>query len=123
LSAKFAGFGINDAFSSLGGHPGGWEDETITLTHLSPRLVSWTQSGSLFCTGAHPHNHSDSYTIEFETGEPLAWQELISAWIPYDWDGQPVDPAVAAAEPDRHVWGRDAELLAFFGARIPAGVF
>jgi len=48
---------------------GGYEDEQVEATYLSPTLFGWTESGSLFCGGAHPYNHQNSYTLDLATGE------------------------------------------------------
>lgn len=52
---------------SLGGM-----DETFSEVHaLTPRLMTWQESGSIYCGGAHPNNYSIRYTMDVASGALL----------------------------------------------------
>jgi hypothetical protein len=122
LSFSYAGWGQSNFFSGQGGTLAGYEDETIEVSWLSPQLISWRESGSLYCSGAHPYNHIDIYNYDVTTGEKLDERAIIAAWVPREWNADPadtVDSAVAEADPDAYIWGPSIELLAFLRERMP----
>ncbi|MDR1890290.1 MAG: hypothetical protein LBQ81_13110 [Zoogloeaceae bacterium] len=98
------------------GSLGGYDDETIQVTHLTTTLMSLYESGSTFCGGAHPDNHFDPYTFDLIRGEYLDWNRLFKAFVPgeYGWD---VDPAMvkvierALSENDEDETGYSAQLV------------
>ncbi len=95
---------------------GGYEDETFTVTYLSPKVLSWTEGGSLFCGGAHPNNHYDAYNLDIAAGEELNLERVLSGWVPIRWgEDTPadIDPAIARAEPDNYGFGPDDALIAY----------
>jgi len=99
---------------------GGWPDEQIEVTYLSPRLMSWEESGSIFCGGPHPDNHDDPYTLDLTTGKPLDLSLLFKGWTPTPTDdGQPTDLASAQANPDRYYWQPDDALTDFVLEHVP----
>ncbi|MBJ3786152.1 hypothetical protein [Devosia sediminis] len=125
LAYQYASYGLQSQNSIRGGHLGDYDSELVELTYVSPRLVSWTQSGSLWCTGAHPYNHSDSFTFDTATGEALDMRDIFSAWVPREWGAAPsdiVDAAVAEAAPAEYVWGPSQELIAYVRERLPTDV-
>ncbi|ESW90236.1 hypothetical protein NKL07_05950 [Mesorhizobium sp. C280B] len=86
VAAQYAGFneggpidGVND------GTLGGYEDSTFEVTSLTPRLMSWRESGSIFCGGAHPTNYSDAYIMDVRGGVLLGLQDIFSDTV----DGKP----------------------------------
>ncbi|MER9562605.1 hypothetical protein [Mesorhizobium sp. M0571] len=64
---------------------GGYEDSQSQVTSLTPRLMSWQESGSLFCGGAHPTNYSDAYIMDVRRGVLLGLQDIFSDTV----DGKP----------------------------------
>lgn len=126
LAFRYASYGKGEYMMGTGGTLGDYDGELVTLSYASPRLVSWVQSGSLWCMGAHPYNHVDSYTYDVETGEPLDLATVFSAWVPREW-GSPADEFVsakaAAANPHAYYWGPSPELIAYVKENVPADLF
>lgn len=126
LAMVHASYGVNSEWSIMGGHLADYDNEQVTLTYLSPRLVSWVQSGSLYCTGAHPYNHIDSYTYDIEAGERLDPARIIANWVPREWGDGPddiADLATARANPLAYMWGPDRQLIDFVRERIPPEIY
>lgn len=122
LAYQYASYGLKSENSVRGGHLADYDSEQVTLTYLSPRLVSWTQSGSLWCTGAHPYNHVDSYTFDVATGEALGARDIMADWVPRDYGATPDQVAaadLALENPDAYIWGPGPDLIAFVRERIP----
>lgn len=110
----------------MGGTLGDYDSEAVNLSYASPRLISWVQSGSLWCTGAHPYNHVDSYTFDIETGKPLDFSKVFSAWVPREWGAaldDVADDKAAAANPDGFYWGPSADLIAYVRDNVPSDIF
>ncbi|CAB3858795.1 hypothetical protein [Achromobacter deleyi] len=63
---------------------GSYDDENITVAWLSTALMTVTESGSLYCGGAHPNNHFDPYTFDLLRGEYLNWNRIFDAYVPGD---------------------------------------
>ncbi len=63
---------------------GSYDDENITVDWLSTALMTVTESGSLYCGGAHPNNHFDPYTFDLLRGEYLNWNRIFDAYVPGD---------------------------------------
>lgn len=55
---------------------GGYEDEEIKVTWLSPAVLSFTQKGSIDCGGAYPYNHFDVRNYDLLRGEALNWDKV-----------------------------------------------
>lgn len=53
------------------GSYGGYPDEQVEVTYISPTVMSWRESGMLFCGGAYPEVHTYLTTIDVKTGEDL----------------------------------------------------
>ncbi len=74
--------GLNDfggTWSSDGGSLGGWDSEFFTEVHaLTPKVMSWQESGSLFCHGAHPYNFRRSYTMDVAVGRLLGLGDMFA---------------------------------------------
>src|SRR5690606_8116796 len=61
LAFRYASYGMSEGMNFMGGTLGDFDNESVSLSFLSPRVVSWTQAGSLWCSGAHPYNHYNSF--------------------------------------------------------------
>ncbi len=125
LAYQYASYGLSSDNGIRGGHLGDYDSELVELSYLSPRVVSWTQSGSLWCTGAHPYNHSDSYNFDVQTSAELDLRQIFSAWVPRSWGAAPddiADAAEVATAPDEFVWGPSPELIAFVRERLPTDI-
>lgn len=126
LAFRYATYGKGEYMMGTGGTLGDYDGELVTLSYASPRLVSWVQSGSLWCMGAHPYNHLDSFTFDVESGEPLDLAKVFSAWVPREWGGAPGEFAsakAAAANPDAFYWGPSPDLIAYVKRNIPTELF
>ena len=64
----------------FGGTLGGWDEEQVTVTYLSPTVLAWTESGSLWCGGAYPENHLNHHVLDLATGEPLELGRIFEGW-------------------------------------------
>ncbi len=125
LALQYASYGLSSEWSIRGGHLGDYDSEQVELTYLSPSLASWTQSGSLWCTGAHPYNHHDSYTLDIAKGEPLDLTKIFSAWLPREWGAAPddiADTTLAHEAPDEFTWGPSPELIAYVREHLPSDI-
>lgn len=72
------------------------DEEQVSVSFLSPALISFVQSGSLYCAGSAFYNHIDYSTLDLATGEPFDLSHVFRGWGT----------------------GPDAELVAFLRARI-----
>lgn len=100
---QYRGFGWSETYADSAGTLGGFDEQTIEVTYLSPRLMSWTESGSLFCGGAHPANFTNSYTLDIAKGAPLDLSRIFKGWTA----GKPDAALVAYVE--AHRGKQDAE--------------
>ncbi len=126
LAFRYAAWGQSNNFHGWGGHLGEYDNEAVEVTYLSPRLIGWVQSGSLYCMGAHPYNHYDSYTYDVITGEPVDERAILSAWVPREYGAGPDEVATlddAEANPDAYVWGPSPELIAYIEDNLPEDLF
>lgn len=116
-STQFAGFGWDPYLGPNRDSLGGYEDENIDVTALSPTLMSWTESGSLFCGGAHPYNHSNILNLDIRTGTPLDLSQIFAGWVPVTiGDSAPVDLETARQNPGEYYWQADQTLIDFVRA-------
>ncbi|WP_224705530.1 hypothetical protein [Devosia aquimaris] len=119
LAQIYAGFGANQYSAGLGpGTLGDFDSELITVSSLTPTAMSWVQSGSTFCGGAHPNNHSDSYNLDVKAGHRLPLAKVFKDWIAIsratDFDNpDPIDQAIAAENPDDYYWSAGQPLIDF----------
>lgn len=119
VAQQYQGFGWN-GYNYSAGTLGYWDEEQVEVHYLSPTVMSWTESGSLSCGGAHPYNHHEFHNLDVGTGQPLDLSRIFKGWVARDFDGNIVDPEIARAAPADHVWGPDDEMLAFVNARRPS---
>jgi hypothetical protein len=76
---RYAGFHDGPIIEGMDdGSLGGYEDSTSEVTSLTPKLMSWRESGSLYCGGAHPENYSDAYVMDARRGALLGLQDMFS---------------------------------------------
>ncbi|HEY9009476.1 MAG TPA: hypothetical protein VIN06_00515 [Devosia sp.] len=91
------------------GSYGSYPDEQIEVTYISPTVMSWQESGSLYCGGAYPENHAYLTTIDMKTGEDLDKSRIFadSKMGEYRWEaGQTlIDLAISR----RHKWDAEFE--------------
>lgn len=119
LAFVYAAWGQTNDISWAGGHLADIDYETIQVGLLTPNLISWVQSGSTYCMGAHPYNHYDIYNYNVRTGKPLLEREIFSAWVARDYGSMDVvsPEAVAAAGPEDYFsWGPSQELIDYVQA-------
>ncbi|KAG0732097.1 hypothetical protein G6F23_014656 [Rhizopus arrhizus] len=55
-----------------------------------------TESGSLYCGGAHPDNHFEPYTFDLLRGEYLDWNRVLDAYVPGENGWRKESPALLA---------------------------
>ena len=114
-SMQYPGLGWTSAYpGSEGANLGGYDEQNIQVEYLSPMVMSWSESGSIYCGGAHPSHFANSYTLDVKRGEPLDLSRIVRGWVarPFGED-RIVDPATARSNPDSYSWGPDDELKAF----------
>jgi len=114
-SQAYAGFGGNDSMLEMGaGTLGDFEYETVTLTYLSPRVMTWIEGGSTFCANAHPNNHADTTMVDVRTGQPLALGRILKDWEPtksmIDYE-PPADREAALERPGDYFWTAGQPLI------------
>ncbi|WP_375450166.1 hypothetical protein [uncultured Devosia sp.] len=124
LGQIYAGFGANQYAAGMGaGTLGDYDSETIVVSYLSPTVLNWVESGSTFCMGAHPDNHSNTYMLDVRTGAPLALAKVFQDWIAtgnaLDFEA-PVDQSAAIGAPQDYVWAAGQPLIDYAIAnRVP----
>lgn len=117
LAFVYAAWGQSNSFYGWGGHLGDYDYENVAVSYLSPTLISWVQSGSLYCAGAHPYNHYDVYNYDVRTGEPIDERAILAAWVPREYGSIDVaDTDLAFENPDAYFWGPSPELIAYVQA-------
>lgn len=75
---------------------GSYDEEAITVQWLSKALMTVTESGSLYCGGAHPDNHFEPYTFDLLRGEYLDWNRVLDAYVPGENGWRKESPALLA---------------------------
>ena len=73
------------AFQEYGPVPGGsdgtlgyYDETTSEVLALTPKLMSWRESGSVFCGGAHPTNYSDAFVMDVAAGRLLSLGDMFA---------------------------------------------
>lgn len=113
---QYQGFGWL-GYNFDAGTLGWYDEESVTVDYASSTILSWTQSGSLSCGGAHPYNHSDIYNLDTVAGVPLDLSRIFRGWVPMNYDNTPADLEEARANPREYQWLPDAELASFVKER------
>jgi hypothetical protein len=67
---------------------GAYDEENIHVNFLSKAIISISESGSIFCGGAHPNNHYDLANFDLIRGEYLDWNRIMHAYIPGEYGNQ-----------------------------------
>lgn len=112
---QYQGFGWAGGPSQ--GSLGSYEEEGVTVDYLSPSVMSWTESGSLYCDGASPYNHSNAYTLDVKKGDMLDMSLLFKGWVARHYgDDEIIDLATARQKRDDYNWGPDDALYAYIQA-------
>jgi hypothetical protein len=79
VSLQYAGFHEDGIIQGPGGGDlGGFDETSADVTALTDSLISWRESGSIFCGGAHPENYSNSYTLDIAQGTLLGFEDMIA---------------------------------------------
>lgn len=79
MALQYRGFHEDPPFPGTdGGTLGGYEDSSAEISALTPKLMSWRESGSLFCGGAHPYNYSNGINMNVATGEILRLADIFA---------------------------------------------
>lgn len=95
---------------------GGYEDEQITVDYLTPTVMTWTESGSLWCNGAHPYNHSNAFNLDVKAGAILNNERVFKDWVPKAYGEDTVAdvaPSEARADPDNYAFYPSDALIAY----------
>jgi hypothetical protein len=121
LAQVYAGFGANQYSLGMGaGTLGDYDSEQVILDYLSPTVMNWVESGSTYCTGAHPNNHSDTTIVDVKTGQPFPLGKVFKDWIATgsiaDY-GSDVDQAAALEAPGEYFWAAGQSLIDYAIAR------
>lgn len=76
---QYRGFHDGDPLDSMDdGTLGGYEDSTSRVTALTPKLMSWRESGSVYCGGAHPFNYSNAFNMKVDSGNLLHLADIFT---------------------------------------------
>ena len=96
----------------------GYEDggSTVTIEHLTPRLLGLVENGSYYCGGAYPNHFETRHYADIRTGEPVEAERLLRGWVPKNAEGEEIDPATATGPEDQE-YGPNAELVKFVNDR------
>lgn len=111
-STVYPGMGWNQYLGAAGGL-GDWDQEQVTVDYLSPTVLSWTESGSLWCGGAHPYNHNNILNLDVEAGAPLDLSRIFTFWVPMQGGAVVEDLDAARENPDDYVWGPEPAFVDF----------
>jgi hypothetical protein len=117
--ASYFGMGWSPGAEMSLGSYAGYPDETVAVRYLSPTVMSWSESGSLYCGGAYPENHTYLTNIDMKTGQDLDLSKIFadSKMGEYRWEpGQSlIDLAIARRSKDEYAFGEECgidELIA-----------
>lgn len=72
--------GEDGGWTSDTGSLGGYDDTTVRVTFLNARVLSFTESGSLWCGGASPTNFIKPVTVDTQRGEEISPIALFAEW-------------------------------------------
>ncbi|MBW6425664.1 hypothetical protein KX729_30175 [Rhizobium sp. XQZ8] len=110
MTKAYLGFGWSgqDAEGSTGYDGGG----SVTVEHLTTRLMGIAENGSYWCGGAHPSNFGDHRLADARTGKALVPETLLRRWVATNGDGAEVDPSTVA-DPSLLSFGPNEDLIQF----------
>jgi hypothetical protein len=93
-------------WATEGGSLGGIDEMSTEVKALTPKLMSWQESGSLYCGGAHPFNFITSYVMEVATGAELSLADMFADVA----DGKPGETLAAFVRDIRRKPVKDFEI-------------
>lgn len=110
-SQAYFGMGWMSGAENWLGSYAGYPDEQVEVTYISPTVMSWSESGMLYCGGAYPEVHQYLTTIDVATGQDLDLSKIFadSKMGDYRWEpGQSlIDLAIARRSKDEYAFGED----------------
>lgn len=59
---------------------GGFDETSMSVTHLTDRVMSWKEGGSIMCGGASPSNFISPYIMDVERGELVGMDGIFAGW-------------------------------------------
>lgn len=77
------------------GTMGGFDWMGAKVTQLTPRVMSWIESGSIWCGGGSPSHFSTPLTMDVERGELLSMVDIFIDWAA-EGPGEPIVELVNA---------------------------
>jgi hypothetical protein len=112
-SAIYMGFGWSDRADQNWGTLGYYDEEQVRVTYLSPQVMSWNQSGTIFCSGAHDYPHSNSFNMNVQTGTQLDLTKVLSGVSARTWDKPEIaaDPSLVRLQPGEYHWGFSEDVM------------
>jgi len=112
---QYRGLGWTDVYpGGEAANLGGYDEQNIQVEYLSPMVMSWSESGSIECGGAHPSHFANAYNLDAKRGELLDLSRLFRGWVPRPYGEDKIaDIAKARANPGAYSWGPDDKLKAF----------
>lgn len=72
--------GQDGGWTSDAGSLGGYDDTTVRVTFLNTRVLSYVESGSLWCSGASPTNFIKPVTVDVRRGAAISPAALFAEW-------------------------------------------
>jgi hypothetical protein len=95
---------------ALGTYGGYTDNEFTEVLGLTPKILSYLESGSTDCGYAHPNNHAEYNNIDIAAGKPLAVDKIFLGWREPD-DANGPGPSAALADFVRsHLKDADVDL-------------
>ena len=78
---QYAGFDWSASVGYAAGTYGGYtENEFTEVQGLTPKILSYLESGSTDCGYAHPNNHAEYNNIDIAAGQPLDLSRIFTGW-------------------------------------------
>lgn len=113
-SSIYIGLGWDNREDQNWGTLGNFDQEDIRVTYLSPRVMSWNQSGNWFCMGDE-YPHSQSLNMNVQTGAQLDLTQVIADVSARTWDEPDIaaDPALVRLHGGQHRWHFGEDITAW----------
>ena len=110
MAKQYVGFGWNVDLLDTGGTLGGYQDQRVDVTYLSPEILSWTEVGTFWCGGPHPWPYRRFVNLDVKSGTELDLSLLFKGWVATTLDGRAADLVDARTHPQDFIWGPDDAL-------------